>query len=103
MGAGKTTFVKYICEALGVREIVNSPTFTIQNVYEARFKINHIDMYRLETEDEIQEVGIREGIGLKDTITFIEWNKFNNLVGNVYWVSIEKIFFNKFRKIEIIK
>ena len=62
LGAGKTTFVKYICEALGVREIVNSPTFTIQNVYEGRFKINHIDMYRLETEDEIQEVGIREGI-----------------------------------------
>lgn len=103
LGAGKTTFVKYVCEALGVNDYVTSPTFTIQNVYEGKFKINHIDMYRLEAEDELQEVGIREEIGLKDTITFIEWNKFDNLIGDMHWVNIEKVFFNKFRKIEILK
>jgi len=60
MGAGKTTFIKVICEALGVLEIVNSPTFSIINQYETEQGelVNHFDFYRLETYQEALDIGI---------------------------------------------
>jgi tRNA threonylcarbamoyladenosine biosynthesis protein TsaE len=60
MGAGKTTFIKAICEALGVLEIVNSPTFSIINQYETGQGelVNHFDFYRLETYQEALDIGI---------------------------------------------
>lgn len=101
LGAGKTTFTKYLCEALGVKNTVTSPTFTIMNEYCGKYKIYHIDMYRLESEDEIEEVGIRELIEDPTCISIIEWNKFKNLTGMIYWISIKKTVCKNFRRINL--
>lgn len=60
MGAGKTTFIKAICEQAGVVEVVNSPTFSIVNQYETveGDSIFHFDFYRLETYQEALDIGI---------------------------------------------
>ena len=60
MGVGKTTFIKVICKALSVDQIVNSPTFSIVNQYETREGelVNHFDFYRLESYQEALDIGI---------------------------------------------
>lgn len=76
LGAGKTTFTKGIGMALGIKKIINSPTFTIMKIYEAQNKINHInklyhlDVYRLKDEKEDFEL---EEYFYEDGITVIEW------------------------------
>jgi tRNA threonylcarbamoyladenosine biosynthesis protein TsaE len=73
LGAGKTTMVQLICKELGVNEYVNSPTFTIVNEYESgKWKVNHIDFYRVKHSDELLEIGLEQYFNDKD-ITFIEW------------------------------
>ena len=73
LGAGKTTMVQLICKELGVDEYVNSPTFTIVNEYESgKWKVNHIDFYRVKHSDELLEIGLEQYFNDKD-ITFIEW------------------------------
>ena len=75
LGAGKTTFTKGLAKALGIEDEVTSPTFTIMNVYEnGKFKLNHLDMYRIEHEDDLYELGVEDAMG-EDTVTVIEWNK----------------------------
>ncbi len=75
LGAGKTTFTKGLAKALGIEDEVTSPTFTIMNVYEnGKFKLNHLDMYRIEHEDDLYELGVEDAMGA-DTVTVIEWNK----------------------------
>ncbi|MDO4735715.1 MAG: tRNA (adenosine(37)-N6)-threonylcarbamoyltransferase complex ATPase subunit type 1 TsaE [Bacteroidia bacterium] len=74
MGAGKTTFIKAICNALQVDDLVSSPTFTIVNEYKAAkgFPIYHFDFYRLNNPQEAYDIGIDEyfnGQGL----CLIEW------------------------------
>ncbi len=74
LGAGKTTFTKYLLKNLGITEDVTSPTFTIMNHYELpKFDIYHIDMYRVENFD----ISDLLGKGL----VIIEWPK--NLKGNL--------------------
>lgn len=78
LGAGKTTFVKWVAKALGVKDEVTSPTFTIMKEYQSkRFKIRHFDMYRLEGGDESTAFGFDEYILKKDynVLTFIEWSE----------------------------
>ncbi|MEI7941931.1 MAG: tRNA (adenosine(37)-N6)-threonylcarbamoyltransferase complex ATPase subunit type 1 TsaE [Candidatus Riflemargulisbacteria bacterium] len=73
LGAGKTTMVQLICKELGVDEYVNSPTFTIVNEYESgKWKVNHIDFYRVKHSDELLEIGLDQYFNEND-ITFIEW------------------------------
>lgn len=79
LGAGKTTFTKGIAKALGVNDIVTSPTFTIMKEYAGRIKIRHFDMYRIERADELEETGLRELLYEEDTLCIIEWNKFDDL------------------------
>ena len=75
LGAGKTTFTKGLAKALGIESEVTSPTFTIMNVYEeGRIKLNHLDMYRIEHEDDLYELGVEDAMS-EDTVTVIEWNK----------------------------
>lgn len=72
LGAGKTTFIKFVLEYLGVKEIVSSPTFAILKQYVGKFNFNHFDTYRINTPEAI-EAGFDEIISKKDCVTFIEW------------------------------
>lgn len=102
LGAGKTTFVKYLAKALKVRDEVTSPSFTILKQYEGKFKINHFDLYRIEDISELQELGFDEYLDNKnDTILIIEWGERANLNKNEFLnISIEKIDENK-RKFKV--
>ncbi len=73
LGSGKTRFIKGICEALGVREHVASPTFTIINMYNSgNTIIYHFDLYRINSLDELYELGFEEYTN-SDGICLIEW------------------------------
>jgi len=73
MGVGKTVFTNGLCRALGVKEYVTSPTFTVVNEYDgAGFPIYHFDMYRIEDEDELLEIGFDEYLN-SGGICIIEW------------------------------
>jgi tRNA threonylcarbamoyladenosine biosynthesis protein TsaE len=74
MGAGKTTIIKAICEALGVKDIVTSPTFTIVNEYRtiSGDYIYHIDFYRIKKTEEAFDFGIEEYLG-SNSYCFMEW------------------------------
>jgi tRNA threonylcarbamoyladenosine biosynthesis protein TsaE len=73
MGAGKTTFIKSICAALGVTEGVTSPTFAIVNEYRGGGnKIYHFDFYRLKTQTEALDMGAEEYFYSGD-YCLIEW------------------------------
>jgi tRNA threonylcarbamoyladenosine biosynthesis protein TsaE len=75
MGAGKTTFIKAVCEELGVKDVINSPTFAIVNEYRAEATgriIYHFDFYRINSADEIENLGIPDYLHAGD-ICFIEW------------------------------
>lgn len=99
LGAGKTTFTKALLQSLGVTCTVTSPTFTLMKTYYGDHVIHHLDMYRIEDETEVEELGLREEIGESD-ITVIEWNKFTEFFGKVYSIDIEYLDENK-RKITI--
>ncbi|MGN7203587.1 tRNA (adenosine(37)-N6)-threonylcarbamoyltransferase complex ATPase subunit type 1 TsaE [Pedobacter sp. SAFR-022] len=73
MGAGKTTFIKVICEALGVDDLVSSPTFSIVNEYLAKDgKIYHFDFYRIKDLQEAYDIGYEEYFYSGDRC-LIEW------------------------------
>lgn len=72
LGSGKTTLTKSIAKTLGVNENVTSPTFSLVNTYYADVQLNHIDLYRLEDEMEIESLDIDELL-YPDGITIIEW------------------------------
>jgi tRNA threonylcarbamoyladenosine biosynthesis protein TsaE len=74
LGAGKTTFVQGLTQALGVDSPVQSPTFTIAAQYPSRLgTINHLDLYRLNDPDELVSVGYEAYIDPVDGLTIIEW------------------------------
>ncbi|MCR5512299.1 MAG: tRNA (adenosine(37)-N6)-threonylcarbamoyltransferase complex ATPase subunit type 1 TsaE [Prevotella sp.] len=73
MGAGKTTFIKAICEALGVEDVITSPTFAIVNEYTAEEqRIFHFDFYRIKKLEEVYDMGY-EDYFYSDSLCFIEW------------------------------
>lgn len=76
MGAGKTTFIKALCSALGAEDDVNSPTFTIVNEYKSAkgFPIYHFDFYRIKSIKEAYDIGIDEYFG-GDGLCFMEWSE----------------------------
>ncbi|HTD99303.1 MAG TPA: tRNA (adenosine(37)-N6)-threonylcarbamoyltransferase complex ATPase subunit type 1 TsaE [Mucilaginibacter sp.] len=73
MGAGKTTFIKSLCESLGTHDNITSPTFSIVNEYAgAGSKIYHFDFYRLKNETEALDMGYEEYF-YSGHYCFIEW------------------------------
>jgi len=73
MGAGKTTFIKSLCESLGTHEPVTSPTFSIVNEYDGeKTKIYHFDFYRLKNQTEALDLGYEEYF-YSGNYCFIEW------------------------------
>ncbi|MDD2437008.1 MAG: tRNA (adenosine(37)-N6)-threonylcarbamoyltransferase complex ATPase subunit type 1 TsaE [Massilibacteroides sp.] len=75
MGAGKTTFIKAICEELGVEDVINSPTFAIINEYRSEKTgelIYHFDFYRINKPKEAEEIGTSDYF-YSGALCFIEW------------------------------
>ena len=95
MGAGKTTFIKALCEALGVSEVVTSPTFSIVNEYrsdETGELIYHFDFYRIKKLDEVYDMGY-EDYFYSGALCFIEWPELVEevLPGDAVKVIIEEV------------
>lgn len=73
LGAGKTRFVQGVGHALGVDAPVTSPTFTIQTTYDEGFlPLNHFDLYRLESAEDLDDIGYWETLE-GDGVSFVEW------------------------------
>ncbi len=77
LGAGKTAFVKAVAKALGVEEIVTSPTFVLEKIYlleRQSFKhLIHIDVYRLEKGDDLAPLGFDELMQDRENLILLEW------------------------------
>lgn len=74
MGAGKTTFIKAVCEELGVKDVITSPTFAIINEYMDKEgkPIYHFDFYRIKKLDEVYDMGY-EDYFYSGNLCFLEW------------------------------
>ena len=74
LGAGKTTFIKSLCEFLEVSDTMSSPTYSIVNEYatKSNVKVFHFDLYRIKSEIELFELGFEEYISSNNYV-FIEW------------------------------
>lgn len=82
MGTGKTTLIKELTKQLGIKDVVNSPTFSLVNEYLSQKgeTIYHFDFYRIENETEAYDIGIEEYFH-EDNWCFIEWpEKVENLL-----------------------
>lgn len=79
LGAGKTTLAQGVAAALGVREAIQSPTFTLVAEHQGRLpggqpvQINHLDLYRLASPDELESLGYEQYIDSDEAIALIEW------------------------------
>ncbi len=98
LGAGKTEFVKGICQYFQVEELVSSPTFTIINQYVGSFPdgehvvLYHVDLYRVKSPQDLAEIGFGECMATPDSIKMVEWpENADNYLATVphYTVSIE--------------
>ena len=94
MGAGKTTFIKAICEELGVEDVINGPTFAIINEYRSETTgelIYHFDFYRINKLSEAEDIGT-EDYFYSGALCFIEWpEKIEDLLpGDVVEVTIKE-------------
>jgi len=96
LGAGKTIFTKGLASGIGIKEVINSPTFVIMKIYKIKKKYNkiknlvHIDAYRINSDEDIIDIGIKEYFNRDDTIIIIEWAE-----------NIKKIILQKSIKIKI--
>ena len=72
LGAGKTVFAQGIAESLDIREQITSPTFTLINEYRGRLLLYHMDLYRLDSTREIEDIGIVDYL-YGDGVCVIEW------------------------------
>ena len=74
LGSGKTTFARFLVEAMGLKCRVQSPTFVIARRYKGdNLVMNHVDLYRLSSKKEAEDIGIEEFLNNQENITVIEW------------------------------
>lgn len=99
LGAGKTVFARGIARGMGITEDIVSPTFNILKEYDSG-KFCHFDMYRIEDEEELQNLGFEDYFG-RDAICVVEWNRMPRIQGKVYEVKITNLNGKNRRKIEI--
>lgn len=92
LGAGKTTFTKGFAKALGIKENITSPTFTLLNEYCGKQKLLHFDMYRLSSKDDAYELGFEDYFKQNDAIILVEWAE-----------NVEGLFLPPYTKITINK
>ena len=92
MGSGKTTFIKAICNELGVTETVSSPTFALVNEYRSAtgIPVYHFDFYRIKNENEARDIGCEEYF-YSGNYCFVEWSEkiLNLLPKEIVHVTIE--------------
>ena len=74
IGAGKTTFVQAFAPALGVTDEITSPTFTLAHRHDGRLRLNHLDLYRLESADELLDLDLPDLLSER-AVTVIEWGE----------------------------
>ena len=95
MGAGKTTFIKAVCEELGVSDVITSPTFAIVNEYRSDLAgelLDHFEFYRIKKLEEVYDMGY-EDYFYSGAVCFIEWPELIEelLPGNTVKVTIEEV------------
>ena len=73
LGVGKTLFVRALAHTLGVESDVTSPTFNLMNIYEAACPIVHFDLYRIASEEELEDIGFFEYAEATEGLVLIEW------------------------------
>lgn len=85
LGAGKTLFVQGLARGLGIQGDVTSPTFNLMNIYKGRLTVYHFDLYRLEQEEELEEIGFYDYTEEPDGAAVIEWaDKFRSCLPEDY-------------------
>ena len=93
MGAGKTTFIKAVCEELGVGDVINSPTFAIVNEYvDGKGEpVYHFDFYRIKNQQEVMDLGYEDYV-YSGHVCFMEWPELieNLLPDDAVKVTIEE-------------
>ena len=72
LGAGKTELTKGIAEGLGIEDLVVSPTFTLAREYCGRLRLLHVDVYRLDREQEVLDLGL-DDLSDEEAVTVVEW------------------------------
>ncbi|MDR0879112.1 MAG: tRNA (adenosine(37)-N6)-threonylcarbamoyltransferase complex ATPase subunit type 1 TsaE [Clostridioides sp.] len=84
LGAGKTTLTQSLARGLDIDDYVTSPTFTIVNEYDGRLKLNHFDVYRIGSSDEMYDIGYDEYMN-SDAVNVIEWaNLIEDIIPDEY-------------------
>lgn len=77
LGAGKTAFTQGLARALGVRAVVNSPTFVLMKIYPTKHKVIknlvHVDAYRLDQEANLESLGLAEYLADPEVLVVVEW------------------------------
>ncbi len=74
LGAGKTTFTRYFCEALETKDDVSSPTFALVHCYRAKIPVCHFDMYRINSFDDLYSTGFFDYLD-SGAVLMIEWSE----------------------------
>ena len=109
LGSGKTEFIKGICTGLNVEDLIASPTFTIVNEYAGandigeNIPVYHIDLYRIESVEQLLEIGMEEMLAEPDAIKLIEWSEHGGevLPGKRYEVRFATLEDEDCRRIEV--
>lgn len=72
LGAGKTHLTQFIGEGMGIEDYITSPTFALLNIYDGEINLNHFDTYRLESEEDFEDLGFEDYLFSND-VNIIEW------------------------------